>query len=76
MATLREYCPYSEFLWSVFSRIWTENRDTPYLSVFNPNTSKYGPENLRIVILFYVVTVSELITAEIYINHNSKTDGI
>ena len=24
LASLREKCPYSEFLWSVFSRIWTE----------------------------------------------------
>ena len=23
-STLRETCPYSEFFWSVFSRIWTE----------------------------------------------------
>ena len=22
--TLREKCPYSEFFWTVFSRIWTE----------------------------------------------------
>ena len=25
--SLREKCPYSEFLWFVFSRIWTEYED-------------------------------------------------
>ena len=39
-------CLCSQFFWSVFSRIWTE--DTPYLSVFSPNAGKYGPEKLRI----------------------------
>ena len=34
--SLRKRCPHSEFFWYVFSRIWT----------------KYGPENLRICILF------------------------
>ena len=32
-------CPYSEYFWSVFSRI---------LSVFSPNAGKYGPEKLRV----------------------------
>ena len=27
--TLREKCPYLEFFWSVFSRIWSENRNLP-----------------------------------------------
>ena len=26
-SALREKCPYSEFFWSVFSRIWTEYGD-------------------------------------------------
>ena len=34
--TLRKKCPYSEFFWSVFSRIWTE----------------CGPEKLRITRVF------------------------
>ena len=34
--TVREKCPYSKILWSVFSRIWTE----------------YGPQKLRIRTLF------------------------
>ena len=40
---LRKKCPYSEFFWSVFSRIWTE---------FSPNVGKYGPEKLQIRALF------------------------
>ena len=38
---LRKKCPYSGFLWLVFSRIRTE-------FVFSPNAGKYGPEKLRI----------------------------
>ena len=43
--TLCKKCPYLEFLWFVFSRIWT---DTPYLSIFSPNAGKYTLEKLRI----------------------------
>ena len=47
--TVREKCPYSEFFWSVFSRIWTEYGE---ISVFSPNAGKYGPEKLQIRTLF------------------------
>ena len=51
--SLREKCPYSEFFWSVFFRIWTEYGEaTEYLSVFGPNAGKYRPEKLRIRTLF------------------------
>ena len=43
----RERCPYSEFLWSVFSHIQSE-----YLSTFIPNAGKYGPEKLLIRAIF------------------------
>ena len=46
--TLRKKCPYLEFFWSVFSRIWAEYGDTPYLFVFSSNVGKYGLEKLRI----------------------------
>ena len=39
--SLREKCPYSQFFWSVFSRIRAE-------SVLSANTGKYGPEKLQI----------------------------
>ena len=48
--SLREKCPYSEFLWSTFSRIRTEYgeirriSDTEYLSVFSTNLGKYRSE--------------------------------
>ena len=29
---LHEKCPYSQFFWSVFSRIWTENFEYGYFS--------------------------------------------
>ena len=48
--TLREKCPYSDFFWSIFSRIWTFF--ILYLSVCSPNAGKYGPEKLRIRPLF------------------------
>ena len=50
--SLREKCPYSEFFWSVFARIQTEHGEIPYLSIFNPNVGKYGPEKLQIWKLF------------------------
>ena len=55
--SLREKCPYSEFLFSIFSRIWTKYRkilriSSPYLSVFSPNVGKYRPEKLRMRTLF------------------------
>ena len=55
--SLREKCPYSEFLFSIFSRIWTKYRkilriSSPYLSVFSPNVGKYRPEKLRIPIAY------------------------
>ena len=43
---LREKCPYSELFWSVFSRIRTVFRISPYLVQMRENTdqnnSKYG----------------------------------
>ena len=38
--TQRKKCPYSELLWSTFSRIRT---DTPYFSAFSPNAEKCRP---------------------------------
>ena len=48
--TLREKYPHSEFFWPVHLD-WIQ-RDTMYLSVFSPNTGKYGPEKLWIRALF------------------------
>ena len=45
--SLRKNCLYSEFFWSVFSRIWTE-----YLLVFSLNAGKYVPKKLQIRTLF------------------------
>ena len=42
--TLRQKCVYSEFFWSIFSCI---------LSIFSPNTGKYGPWKLRIRTLLH-----------------------
>ena len=43
--TLREKCPHTEFfLVCIFPYSDWIRRDTPYLSVFSPNTGKYGPE--------------------------------
>ena len=48
--TLRKKYPYSDFFWSVFSRIQTLL--TPCLSVCSPNAGKCGPEKLRIRSIF------------------------
>ena len=44
---MRERCSYSEFSWSVFSRIWSKYGHLP-ISVFSPDSGKYGTEKLRI----------------------------
>ena len=61
--TLREKCPYLEFFWSIFSRIWTEYGEisvtpyTPYLSVFSLNAIKYEPEKTPNTDTFHAVLV-------------------
>ena len=41
---LREKCPYSEFFWSIFPRIWTEygeiGRISPHLVRMKENTDQ------------------------------------
>ena len=56
---LLEKCSYSEFIWSVLSRIRTEYRDidirqrhAEYLSIFTANVRKYGREILWTSTLF------------------------
>ena len=46
--SLRQKHPYSEFFWSVFSRIRTEYGEIRSIPVFSSNAIKYGPEKLRI----------------------------
>ena len=44
------------FLWSIFSRIWTEYREISlYLSVFSPGAEKYGPEKTSYWDTFHAV---------------------
>ena len=50
---------YSEFLWSVFSRIRTKYGEILF-SVFGPNAGKYRPEKLRIRILFTQCYLSQI----------------
>ena len=40
------------FSGTYFSEFGLNTEDTSYLSVFNPNLGKYGPEKLRIQTLF------------------------
>ena len=47
--SLRDQCPYSEFFWSIFSRIQTSDW---ILNVFSQNVGKYSPEKLQIRTLF------------------------
>ena len=42
------------FFWSVFSCIWTEYGD--WISIFSPNTGKYGPEKTPPLDSFHAVT--------------------
>ena len=43
------------FFCSVFSRIRTVRRDTPFLSVFSLNAGKYGPEKMPHLDTFHAV---------------------
>ena len=52
------------FFWSVFSRIWTEYRDTKYLSVFSANAGKCGPEKTSYLDNFHAVTFSEVFSGQ------------
>ena len=54
--TLCENCPNTElFLVRIFLYSDWIRRDTPYLSVFTPNTEKYGPEITPYLDTFHVV---------------------
>ena len=61
--SLREKCPNTElllvliFLYSDWIR-----RDTPYLSLFSPNTGKYGPEITPYLDTFHAVKPQERLT--------------
>ena len=44
-SSLRDKCPYSEFLWPVFSSIRKEYVSLRIQYAFSPNAGKYGPEN-------------------------------
>ena len=49
LVSLREKCPYSKFSGPHFPAF---GLNTPYLSVFSPNPTKYGPEKLQIWTFF------------------------
>ena len=54
--SLRKKCLYSEFFWSVFSRIRTEHGEIRSISPYSVQMrEKYRPEKLRIQTLFYAV---------------------
>ena len=54
--TLCEKCPNKEkFLVRIFLYLDLVQTDTPYLSVFSPNTGKYGPEITRYLDTFHAV---------------------
>ena len=44
-AALRKKCPYSEFFWSAFSRIWTEYRDILRISPNSVRTRENADQN-------------------------------
>ena len=50
---LRKKCPYSEFFWSVFSRIRIEYEEIRSISPYSVRIAgKYGSEKLRIRTFF------------------------
>ena len=56
--TLREKCQNTEFFLVRIFLYWDWiGRDTEYLSVFSPNTEKYGPEVTPYLDTFHVVDI-------------------
>ena len=54
---LRGKCPNTElFLVGIFPHLDWILRDTKYLSVFSPNTGKYGPQRTPYLHIFHAVT--------------------
>ena len=53
--TLRENSPYSELFWSVFSRIWTEYRQIPRISLYSVQMQENADQNN--LTLFTVLTL-------------------
>ena len=61
--SLREKCLNTElYLARIFLHSDWIQRDTPYLSVFSPNTGKYGPEIAPYLVTFHAVIVSDDLT--------------
>ena len=53
---LREKCPNTEFLLvRIFLHLDWILRFTPYISLFSPNTEKYGPEKNPYMDTFHLV---------------------
>ena len=44
-STLREVCPYSELLWSTFSRIWTEYGEIRSISSYSVRMRENADQN-------------------------------
>ena len=57
MESINLYTNLSSFFWSVFSRIRTEYGETSYLSVFIPNTGKYGSEKTPYLDTFHAMSM-------------------
>ena len=56
---LREKCPNTEsFLVRIFPHSDCIRRDTKYLSVFSPNTGKYGPVKTLYLDTFHAVRIT------------------
>ena len=56
--TLREKCPYSEFFWSVFSRIWTEYGGIFRISLYSAQMRKIRTRKFPNIDTFYAVEAS------------------
>ena len=60
--SLREKCPNTEFfLVRIFPHSDWIRRDTSYLSVFSPNTGKYGPEKTPYLDNFHAVHAAVIV---------------
>ena len=66
--TLREKCPFSEFFWSVFCRVWTEYREI----LRNSIVSKHGPNGLFYSLMLRTMLYYNLFLSNVHQNLNKR----
>ena len=70
-SSLREKCPYSEFFWSVFSRIWTEYGEILLIGRMRENMDQKNSEYGRFLHTAFVFSLLYECTSKLCFEHYS-----